>query len=118
LDLEKQARTVDVDVRFDEVPQEVILLIGYSADVTIVLKNAERVLRVPTETLVNTDHVWVLNTEADGRAGKINKRKLQLGIGNFTFTEVRGGLKEGELVVRSPDQPGIKEDVRAEIKHE
>jgi len=31
---------------------------------------------------------------------------------------VRGGLKEGELVVRSPDQPGIKEGVRAESKHE
>ncbi|HSB96089.1 MAG TPA: efflux RND transporter periplasmic adaptor subunit [Spongiibacteraceae bacterium] len=114
LDLEKQARTVDVDVRFDEVPQDVILLIGYSADVTIVLKNVERVLRVPTEALVNTDNVWVLDTKKE----TINKHKLQLGIGNFTFTEVRSGLQEGELVVRSPDQPGIKEGVRAEIKHE
>jgi len=114
LDLEKQARTVDVDVRFDEVPQDVILLIGYSADVTIVLKNVERVLRVPTEALVNTDNVWVLDTKKE----TINKHKLQLGIGNFTFTEVRSGLQEGELVVRSPDQPGIKEGARAEIKHE
>jgi HlyD family secretion protein len=114
LDLEKQARTVDVDVKFDEVPQDVVLLIGYSADVTIVLKNAERVLRVPTEALVNADNVWVL----DPKAEVINKRKLQLGIGNFTFTEVRSGLREGDLVVRSPDQPGIKEGIRAEIKHE
>ncbi len=114
LDLEKQARTVDVDVRFDEVPQDVVLLIGYSADVTIVLQSAARVLRVPTEALVNTDNVWVL----DSQTGKLNKRKLQLGIGNFTFTEVRSGLREGELVVRSPDQPGIAEDVLAEIKHE
>jgi HlyD family secretion protein len=114
LDLEKQARTVDVDVRFDEVPQDVVLLIGYSADVTIVLKNAERVLRVPTEALVNADNVWVLDT----KTATIGKRKLQLGIGNFTFTEVRSGLQEGELVVRSPDQPGLKEGIRAEIKHE
>jgi HlyD family secretion protein len=114
LDLEKQARTVDVDVRFDEVPQDVVLLIGYSADVTIVLQKSERVLRVPTEALVSGDHVWVL----DAKAGVLNKRQLQLGIGNFTFTEVRSGLNEGDLVVRSPDQPGIREGVSAESKHE
>lgn len=114
LDLEKQARTVDVDVRFDEVPQDVVLLIGYSADVTIVLQKSERVLRVPTEALVSGDHVWVL----DAKAGVLNKRQLQLGIGNFTSTEVRSGLKEGDLVVRSPDQPGIREGVNAESKAE
>jgi HlyD family secretion protein len=114
LDLEKQARTVDVDVRFDEVPQDVVLLIGYSADVTIVLQKTERVLRVPTEALVNGNHVWVLDT----KEGVLNKRELQLGIGNFTSTEVRSGLKEGDLVVRSPDQPGISEGAKAEGKHE
>jgi HlyD family secretion protein len=114
LDVEKQARTVDVDVRFDEVPQDVVLLIGYSADVTIVLQKSERVLRVPTEALVNGDHVWVL----DAKAGVLNKRQLQLGIGNFTSTEVRSGLQEGDLVVRSPDQPGIREGIGAESKHE
>jgi HlyD family secretion protein len=114
LDLEKQARTVDVDVRFDEVPQDVVLLIGYSADVTIVLQKSARVLRVPTEALVNGDNVWVL----DGKAGVLNKRQLKLGIGNFTSTEVRAGLQEGDLVVRSPDQPGIREGISAESKHE
>lgn len=113
LDVEKQARTVDVDVRFDEVPQDVVLLIGYSADVSIVLKNVAHVLRVPTEALVNGDHVWVLDAK-----GELHKRQLQLGIGNFTYTEVRSGLQEGELVVRSPDQPGIREGVRAEMKHD
>jgi HlyD family secretion protein len=114
LDLEKQARTVDVDVRFDEVPQDVVLLIGYSADVTIVLKSVAQVMRVPTEALVNGDHVWVL----DAKSGELHKRQLQLGIGNFTYTEVRSGLQEGELVVRSPDQPGIREGVRAESRHD
>lgn len=113
LDVEKQARTVDVDVRFDEVPQDVVLLIGYSADVSIVLQSVPRVLRVPTEALVNGDHVWILDAK-----GELHKRQLQLGIGNFTYTEVRSGLQEGDLVVRSPDQPGIREGVRAEIKHD
>jgi len=112
LDVEKQARTVDVDVRFDTVPDDVVLLIGYSADVTIVLKQLPRVLRVPTEALVGGHFVWVL---ADG---KLSKRELKLGIGNFTMTEVRSGLREGEWVVRSPDQPGIAEGVQAVARHD
>lgn len=113
LDLEKQARTVDVDVRFDQVPDDVALLIGYSADVTIVLNNLPRVLRVPTEALVNSNQVWVFDSD-----NKLHKRDLQLGIGNFTYTEVRSGLKEGELIVRSPDQPGLADGVRAQVKAE
>ena len=108
LDLEKQARTVDVDVRFEAVPDDVDLLIGYSADVTIVLKSLPHVLRIPSEALFATNQVWVL--DADNR---LRKRELQLGIGNFTFTEVRGGLREGERIVRNPDQPGIKEGAKA-----
>jgi HlyD family secretion protein len=113
VDLEKQARTVDVDVHFDAVPADVALLIGYSADITVVLKDLPRVLRVPTEALVDTNHIWVL--AADGR---LHRRELQLGVGNFTFTEVRGGLREGEQVVRSPDQPGNAEAVRAVARRE
>lgn len=112
VDLEKQARTVDVDVRFDAVPEDVALLIGYSADVTIILKQLPRVLRIPTEALVADRYVWVL---ADGR---LSRRELQPGIGNFTSTQVKGGLKEGELVVRSPDQPGIAEGVSAVARHD
>lgn len=110
LDLEKQARTVDVDVRFDTVPDDVALLIGYSADVTIVLKSLPRVLRIPSEALFATNHVWILNGD-----NKLQKRELQLGVGNFTFTEVRSGLQEGEQVVRNPDQPGLAENARATV---
>jgi HlyD family secretion protein len=108
VDLEKQARTVDVDVRFDTVPEDVVLLIGYSADVTIVLKNLPRVLRIPSEALFNTNKVWVLDSD-----GKLKKREVQLGIRNFTNTEIKGGLKEGELIVRSPDQPELAENKKA-----
>lgn len=111
LDLEKQARTVDVDVRFDSVPDDVALLIGYSADVTIVVQSLPRVLRIPSEALFGNNQVWVIDAES-----VLHKRELQLGVGNFTFTEVRGGLKEGERVVRNPDQPGLKDGVEAVIK--
>lgn len=118
LDLEKQARTVDVDVRFDNVPEDIVLLIGYSADITVILKNAPRVLRVPTEALVNNNEIWVLEQESGNTTGKLAKRKLTLGIGNFTFTEITSGLEENDLIIRSPDQAGIEEGAIATARYE
>jgi HlyD family secretion protein len=109
LDLEKQARTVDVDVKFDTVPEDVALLVGYSADVTIVLKHIDRTLRVPTEALVSGSKVWIL---ADG---KLHSREIKTGVGNWSWTAVTSGLKAGEQIVKSPDQPGIAEGAAATI---
>lgn len=114
VDLEKQARTVDVDVKFDQVPDDVALLIGYSADVTIILDSRPRALRVPSEALISNKHIWVL----DAGDGVLHKREVKTGIGNFTYTEIASGLKEGDVVVRSPDQPGIAEGAPATARSE
>lgn len=110
LDLEKQARTVDVDVRFDTVPEDVALLVGYSADVTILLRRIERTLRVPTEALVSGNRVWVFED------GRLHSRTLKIGAGNWIWTAVGNGLQAGEWVVRSPDQPGVAEGARARLR--
>lgn len=112
LDLEKQARTVDVDVKFDQVPDDVALLVGYSADVTIVLKHFDRALRVPTEALVAGNKVWVLED------GRLHSREIRTGPGNWSWTVVAGGLKVGEHIVMSPDQPGIAEGAKAAARAE
>ena len=117
VDLEKQARTVDVDVRFDDVPDNVTLLIGYSADITVIIDSREKVLRIPSEALTGNNEVWVLES-SDGKTGTLKKRKLETGIGNYSFTEVISGLTEGQLVVRSPDQAGIAEGVTATVQQE
>ena len=52
LDLEKQARTVDVDVTLQALPENVRLLVGYSADITVLLEQRDHVLRIPTESLL------------------------------------------------------------------
>jgi HlyD family secretion protein len=114
MDLEKQARTVDVDVKFDQVPEDVALLIGYSADVTIVLDSRPRVLRVPSEALISSKDIWVLDTVA----GVLQKREVKTGIGNYTYTEIISGIKEGDIIIRSPDQPGIAEGVAATARSE
>lgn len=105
VDLEKQARTVDIDVKLTEVPDDIRLLIGYSADTTVVLKQKENVLRVPTETLLTNNTVWLVNADK-----KLEKRVVEIGIGNWTYTEIISGISEGDVLVRTPDQAGLAEN--------
>jgi len=104
VDLEKQARTVDIDVKLSEVPDDVRLLIGYSADTTVVLQQKENALRIPTETLLTGNFVWFVNLDK-----KLEKRAVQTGIGNWTYTEITSGLNEGDVLVHTPDQVGLEE---------
>lgn len=110
VDLEKQARTVDIDVRLNEVPEDVRLLIGYSADTTVILDQRDNVLRVPTETLLTGGFVWKVKADQT-----LEKRQVKTGIGNWTNTEILEGLAEGDAIVRTPDQIGLAENKAVEI---
>jgi len=102
LDLEKQARTVEVEVEFDKLAQDENLLVGYSADVEIVYDARPQVLRVPTQTLLEGNRV-LLNKD-----GVLEERKLTTGLSNWEFAEVLSGLSEGDQVVSSLDRAGVK----------
>ena len=58
IELEKQARTVEVEVDFAEPPQADALLVGYSADVEIVHTVRDKVLRIPTQALLEGSACW------------------------------------------------------------
>ena len=108
LAVEKQARTVDVEVDFDK-PATGRLLVGYSADVEIVLDTRPNVLRVPTAALIEGGRVMVLNAET----GKLEERKVKTGVANWEFTEIVEGLAEGERIVISLEREGVKVGARA-----
>lgn len=108
LAVEKQARTVDVEVDFER-PSGLNLLVGYSADVEIVLSNRPNVLRVPTAALIEGSKVMVLNADS----GKLEERKVKVGMANWEFTEIVEGLAEGERIVISLEREGVKVDARA-----
>jgi HlyD family secretion protein len=108
LDVEKQARTVEIEAEIDN-PQASNLLPGYSADVEITLETREDVLRVPTQAVVGGDSVLVL----DEAAGVLRRRAVTTGISNWEYTEIRAGLAENELVVLSVDREGVRDGVAA-----
>ncbi|KAB2314112.1 efflux RND transporter periplasmic adaptor subunit [Betaproteobacteria bacterium SCN2] len=111
-EVEKQARTVDVEVIFnnpDEVPRN--LLAGYSADVEIILEARDKVLRLPTQAILEGNKVLVL--EKDGRLGE---RAVTPGLANWAYTEIGKGLSKGERVVSSFESEAIKAGALAKAR--
>jgi len=101
LDLEKQARTVEVEAEIDIIPAGQVLLPGYSADLEIVLAERKATLRIPTQA-INDGRVLVL-----GDDGVLQERSISTGIGNWEYTEILDGLEAGERVVVSVDRAGV-----------
>ena len=114
LDREKQARTVDIEAEFADKSQTVDMLPGYSADVEVILESRDRVLRIPTEAVLEGGSVLIYD-EGDKI---LRERKIQTGISNWEFTEVTSGLKEGERITVSLDVDGVEDGAEVVPKDE
>ena len=110
LEMEKQARTVEVEVEFVEPPTLENLLVGYSADVEIVHASHERILRIPTQTLLEGKRV-LLYRPLDGM---LVERLVTTGLANWEYTEILSGLNLHDRVVISLDQAGVKVGARVQ----
>jgi len=102
--VEKQARTVDIEVDFDDPAKIGKLLVGYSADVEIVLAGRDKVLRIPTAAIQEGGKVLVYNPDT----GKLDEHLIKTGLANWEYTEITEGLKAGERIVTSLERPGVK----------
>jgi HlyD family secretion protein len=110
-DREKQARTVDVEVEFQEPPADLRLLPGYSADVEILIAARPDVLRLPTETLRDGDRVLLVLAD-----GTLAERTVTTGLANWRYTEVATGVTAGDRVVSSLDQQGLGPGLRVAVR--
>ncbi|MGE5155065.1 MAG: efflux RND transporter periplasmic adaptor subunit [Bdellovibrio bacteriovorus] len=111
LDVEKQARTVEVEVEILDPPTDPPLLAGYSADVEIVIEQREGVLGIPTAAVRVGEPPSVL--VLDRESGLIEAREIATGISNWERTQVTEGLEAGDQVILSIDREGVKEGARA-----
>jgi HlyD family secretion protein len=114
LDVEKQARTVDVEVAFDDPEDRGQLLAGYSADIEVILDVRTDVLRVPTEAVMDGGRVFVFDP-ADRRLGE---RTIATGLANWDHTEVTAGVSAGEQVVVNVDLPDLADGSSARLAEE
>ncbi|MFT6987600.1 MAG: HlyD family secretion protein [Psychromonas sp.] len=112
LDLEKQSRTVEIEVEFNNVDHTDNMLPGYSADAQVILDSRDNVLRIPTAALFEGNKVLILNDD-----GLLVQRKIKIGISNWSYTEVTDGLDAGEKLVISIERKGVEEGARAVIEN-
>lgn len=102
--VEKQARTVDVEVDLESAEDAKQLLVGYSADVEIVLDSRDNVLRIPTSTLMEGNKVLIYLPAKK----TLEERDVKTGVSNWEYTEITDGLQQGDQIVASLEREGVK----------
>lgn len=97
-ELEKQARTVEVEAALTAPPGDVPLLIGYSADLEVEVTRATDVLRVAASS--RADDGSVLRLEGD----RLVRLRPRWGVENWNWVEVTEGLAAGDRLAAQPGQ--------------
>jgi len=108
LEVEKQARTVDVEVDFVCQQGCENMLPGYSADIEVILDQQDNVLRIPTEAILEGNKVLVFAVDK-----LLEQREIKTGLSNWEWTQVIEGLSEGDEVVVSIEREGVEDGVAA-----
>ncbi|MET0619861.1 MAG: efflux RND transporter periplasmic adaptor subunit, partial [Thermoanaerobaculia bacterium] len=105
-DAQEQNRVFEIEAAFDDGDFARALLPGTSADVEVILAARDGVLRIPSSAVLEGDSVLVAIGE------RLENRRLELGLRNWQFAEVRRGLTPGEAVVVSLDRAEVREGAR------
>ncbi|UII55645.1 hypothetical protein LS684_18775 [Cytobacillus spongiae] len=79
------------------------LLSGNHVDAYVTLEELKDVITVSSHSLLKKNHAYVLNS-----SGKIEKRKLELGLEVNKLYEIQSGLTENEKIVLHPGEVHIR----------
>lgn len=127
-DTAEQSRTFETEAAFDDVAFARTLPPGASADIEVILRGKADVLRIPAYALLEGKRVLLLADDCPpapgiggvlarllpaGSGGCLVSRDVRIGLKNWEFAEVEGGLREGERVVVSLDRAEVKAGARA-----
>jgi HlyD family secretion protein len=106
LEKEKQARTVEVEVKLTDPKDLKELLPGYSADIEVLLTSKPEAIRIPAEAIMENSRVLLVKED-----GLLEERDFKSGLSNWNTVEVVSGLDVGDKIVKSIGQEGIKAGV-------
>lgn len=88
--------TYSATVTFDKAP---LMLGGMTADVVITISGTDNVLYVPNDAVTRTSASAFVYTGYDSETAQfLNPVTVEIGISNKDYTEIRGGLSEGDTV--------------------
>lgn len=96
-----QDRTSQIELELkeakDEKNQNILIPVGASADVEIISETKENVSILPTNVLTGTGKTRFLYKIVKG---KLEKKEVKIGLGNYERVEIKEGLTPDELVAR------------------
>ena len=98
LGVEEQRVKVRVDF-VDPVPPGKVLGDRFRVEARVVVWHSDSVLQLPTGALFRRGNDWMTFLLKDGKA---QQTKLEIGRNNGTAAEVRGGIKQGDVVILHP----------------
>lgn len=109
-DAREQSRTFEVEVAFElPIPEGIVLKPGSTADIEVILRAKDRVLRITRDALTEGDRVLVV------RGDRLVSVEVVPGLRNWEFVEIESGLAESDRVVVSLDRAEVKEGVRVTV---
>ncbi len=91
------------------------IVIGFDVDIRVILDTFEDVLKVPVEAVIYNSGVYSVFVY-DEEEGTVTKRIVTKGSLDDTSYEIVDGLKEGEMVVKSPD-PNMEDGTKVAKKN-
>ena len=107
--VKEQNRTLEIELDFTPDPSRPARP-GMTADVEIILERREQVARVPTLAVVDGHQVLVVE------GGRAVARRIDTGLRNWQWSEVRSGLAPGERVITSLDRAGLQAGVAIRVR--
>lgn len=110
-EIEEENRTVVIEAEIGGGADGLEMKPGTSADVEVILREADGRLRVPAQALIEGNRVLVA-----GAGGKAESREVKPGLRNWEWVEVLEGLAEGDRVIVSLESEKLKAgvDIRVE----
>jgi HlyD family secretion protein len=102
---EEQNRTMEIEAEIAPETGKPSPAPGMTADVEIILDRREGVLRVPSFAVIDGARVLLV------QKGRAVSRPVKVGLRNWEWAEIQGGLVNGDRVITSLDRPGLKDGV-------
>jgi len=108
-----ESRTSKVKVRLD--PGTDGLMPGLSADIEVIVGRGEKVLYIPTAVIMEREGKRTVFVAKEGKAGR---QEVKIGLSNWDYTEILEGLREGDQVVTTLDDPALKDRKPIKIEND
>jgi len=114
-----ETRTADVWVYFNK--KDARLKPGMSSDIEILITTLQDVLSVPSQAVLEREgkkQVYVATGSAlkSGAKATAKLKPVEIGITNWSYTEVTKGLASGEFVITTPEATGLKDEAKVIIE--